>query len=163
MRLSQQTRNAIRILIFCAEEPDVVHRISDIASGCKITEYNTFKLVPVLVQGQFLNSIRGRNGGVKLSISPDDIRIGAVIRTMEVIDAGQSPLTMKPCENYQERRDFFENMMTDAFDAFLLSLDENTIADFLHIETLDEPLPLKLVESNQTDKSAQGPCTPAQY
>lgn len=154
MRLTQQTRNAIRVLIFCAERPDEICRISDIASACDITEFNTFKLVPILVQGQFLESIRGRYGGVKLALAPAKISIGAVVRTTENIVAQQSFQAQKPRANFEENNELFDTMMTGAFETFLQTLDEHTIADFLRSSQMEQMLNTTPSKSKRSTKTS---------
>lgn len=162
MRLTQQTRNAIRVLIFCAERTDEICRISDIAQACDITEFNTFKLVPILVQGQFLKSIRGRYGGVKLAMQPAEISIGAVVRTTEKIIAQQNSLAQKSNVATEENSDLFQDMMTDAFETFLQTLDAHTIADFLTGKQSVRALSAASPKNEQLVKPLSSQCKPAQ-
>lgn len=140
MRLTQQTRNAIRVLIHCARQDDEVFRISDIARACDITEFNAFKLIPILVQGQFLITIRGRYGGVKLAMQPADISVGAVVRATEQSFAEQEANSTKKASSKaalpDENSELFQGMMAEAFETFLHTLDAHTIADFLTNDSL---------------------------
>ena len=83
MRLTKQTSYALRILTHCALQPDQQVRASDIAKAYQITEFNILKIVPLLVQGGFVQTIRGRRGGLKLAMPPSDIRIGDIVRLTE--------------------------------------------------------------------------------
>ena len=144
MRLTQQTRNAIRVLIHCARQESQVFRISEIAKACDITEFNAFKLIPILVQGQFLITIRGRYGGVKLAMEPADISVGAVVRATEQSFAEQEASSTKKATSKKaqpdENSELFQGMMAEAFETFLHTLDAHTIADFLTSNSLGDML-----------------------
>ncbi len=117
MRISKQTNDAVRVLVFLARSETELHAITDIAKACDVTKFNAFKLVPVLVKAGFLVTERGRGGGVKLALRPAEISVGAVVRELEVLHRSA------------ETAGVLDNMVDDAFEAFLQILDENTIAD----------------------------------
>ena len=83
MRLTKQTSYALRILIHCALRGDELAKAADIARAYNITEFNVLKIVPLLVQGGFVRSVRGRRGGLQLARLPSQIRIGDVVRLTE--------------------------------------------------------------------------------
>jgi Rrf2 family protein len=83
MRLTKQTSYALRILVHCALRPDEQVRAADIARATNITEANILKIIPLLVHGGFVQSIRGRRGGLKLARPAAEIRIGDVVRVTE--------------------------------------------------------------------------------
>jgi Rrf2 family protein len=122
MRLSQQSKNAVSVLAYLARAPERARTVAEIAAACGITEYNAFKLVPLLVKGGCLRTIRGRKGGVMLARPAADISIGAVVRLTEETlraaghdDGGQAA--------------GLEQVLDEAFLAFVEVLDGNTIAD----------------------------------
>lgn len=83
MRLSKTTNYAIRILLDCAAaSPDLV-KVADISERRDISLQNTFKIVHLLSRAGFIQAVRGRHGGVRLSRPATDIRIGDVVRAME--------------------------------------------------------------------------------
>lgn len=141
MRLTQQTRNAVRVLIYCAQHNEEVYRIGDIARACNITEFNAFKLIPILVQGKFLITIRGRYGGVKLAMQPEEISVGAVVRATEQSFAEQEANSSKkkPVQS-DDNSELFQGMMAQAFETFIETLDTHTIADFLNGKPLEGTL-----------------------
>ena len=132
MRLSHQTKNAVKVLVFCARNPDQTFTVSDIAANCGITEYNAFKLVPILVRAEILTSIRGRNGGIRLAREPDEISVGAVVRATEERlsrHAGDA-CGREGKDGRSGKNDMgFDDMVDDAMLAFVEILDKNTIAD----------------------------------
>jgi Rrf2 family protein len=83
MRLTKQTSYALRILIHCALRPDEQVKAANIARAYNITEFNVLKIIPLLVHGGFVKTMRGRRGGLRLARPAKDIRIGDVVRLTE--------------------------------------------------------------------------------
>ncbi|HEX7075056.1 MAG TPA: Rrf2 family transcriptional regulator [Hyphomicrobiaceae bacterium] len=126
MRLTRQTSHAIRILIHGARAPDKLIKVADIAGELDITPQNVFKIVHLLARAGFVQAVRGRNGGVRLARDPREIRIGEVVRAMEVMDIaldGEVPRKGKAGSPPINR------MLDDALEAFISVLDQHTLAD----------------------------------
>jgi Rrf2 family protein len=83
MRLTKQTSYALRILLHCALRPGEQVKAADIARAYNITEFNVLKIIPLLVQGGFVTTMRGRRGGMRLARPASEIRIGDIIRLTE--------------------------------------------------------------------------------
>ncbi|MBA3518524.1 MAG: Rrf2 family transcriptional regulator [Rhizobiales bacterium] len=83
MRLTKQTSYALRILLHCALRPDEQVKAADIAKNTNITEFNILKIIPLLVQGGFVRTTRGRRGGLRLARPASEIRIGDIVRLTE--------------------------------------------------------------------------------
>ncbi len=120
MRISKQTKDAIRTLVFLTRSDQVLHAIPDIASAVTMTDATAFKLIPSLVRAGFLETERGRGGGVKLAVDPGDISVGNVVRALENIQGAGGA---------DDQSVILDEMVGDAFSAFLDILDGNTIAD----------------------------------
>src|SRR5512138_1592802 len=85
MRLSKTTNYAIRILLDCAIAGQKLVKVAEISERRDITLQNTFKIVHLLSRAGFLQAVRGRHGGVRLSRPAAEIRIGDVVRAMEML------------------------------------------------------------------------------
>ena len=83
MRLTKQTSYALRILLHCALRPNEQVKAADIAKAYNITEFNVLKIIPILVHGGFVRTMRGRRGGLRLARPAEDIRLGDVVRLTE--------------------------------------------------------------------------------
>jgi Rrf2 family iron-responsive transcriptional regulator len=83
MRLTEQSRYALRVLAHCAERHPALAKVATIATVTGITEQNIFKLIKVLTKAGFVETIRGPHGGVRLAMPPKAIRVGQVIRAIE--------------------------------------------------------------------------------
>lgn len=84
MRLTRHTDNALRALIFLGiHRGDAPARISDIARRMGMSEDHVAKVVARLAQLGYVETIRGRVGGVRLARAPEAINVGEVVRATE--------------------------------------------------------------------------------
>ncbi len=82
MKLTSHTNYAIRMLMFCASKQELA-TVSEIARFYDLPEKFLFKILGGLSSLGFVETIRGRNGGIRLSIPAEDIRLGDVVRQVE--------------------------------------------------------------------------------
>src|SRR5690606_5887953 len=83
MRLTRQTNYAIRILMYCAVANDRLSRIPEIAAAYSVSELFLFKILQPLVENKLVETVRGRNGGVRLGRPADQITLFDVVRVTE--------------------------------------------------------------------------------
>lgn len=83
MRLTSYTDYALRTLMFLALNRDRLVTIGDIAESHKIAKNHLTKVVHHLGTLGFVETVRGRSGGMRLGREPADIRIGDVMRQTE--------------------------------------------------------------------------------
>ncbi|HEU4986335.1 MAG TPA: iron-responsive transcriptional regulator RirA [Rhizobiaceae bacterium] len=83
MRLTRQTNYAIRILMYCAANDGRLSRIPDIAEAYSLSELFLFKILQPLVENGLIETVRGRNGGVRLGKPADQITLFDVVRVTE--------------------------------------------------------------------------------
>ena len=83
MRLTTYTDYALRTLMYLAANRDRLVTIRDIADAHDIAKNHLTKVVHQLGILGFVESLRGRNGGIRLGKEPAQINIGAVVRSTE--------------------------------------------------------------------------------
>lgn len=83
MRITKRTNLAMRVLMFCAVNPDRIINKAQIARCCNASENHLGHVVNQLGQFGYLDTLRGRRGGVKLARKPSQISIGEVFRKFE--------------------------------------------------------------------------------
>lgn len=83
MRLTKQTNYAIRMLMYCAANEGELSRIPDIAKAYSVSPLFLFKILQPLVEAGFMQTIRGRKGGVRLGKSAAAISVADVVRVTE--------------------------------------------------------------------------------
>ena len=130
MRLTAFTDYSFRVLIYLAASDDKHATIREIAECYGISRNHLMKVVQELSNRGYVTALRGKNGGLSLSLAPSEIKIGELIRTME------NGLELAECfgENNQciltpscELRKIF----SEALQAFFTSLDAYTLEDIL--------------------------------
>jgi Rrf2 family nitric oxide-sensitive transcriptional repressor len=120
MRLNKSTSHAVRILIDCAKAEGRLIKVAEIAKRLDITQQNAFKIVHLLSKAGFLNSVRGRHGGVRLARPAGLIRIGDVVRSIETLGREEEDAV---------GRGSLHRIVDDALDAFISVLDQHTLED----------------------------------
>jgi Rrf2 family iron-responsive transcriptional regulator len=83
MRLTRQSTYAIRTLVYCAVNAPKLSHVADIAGAHGISELFLFKLIKPLVDGGLLETVRGRNGGIRLGRPAADITLLDTLRLTE--------------------------------------------------------------------------------
>jgi Rrf2 family nitric oxide-sensitive transcriptional repressor len=83
MRLTLHTDHALRMLMLLAIEPDELHTIEAIARRYAISRNHLMKITQTLVQTGFIESLRGRGGGLRLARAAESINLGTIVRATE--------------------------------------------------------------------------------
>ncbi len=83
MRITKRTNIAMRVLMFCGVNPDRLVTKSEIASRCNTSESHLAQVINQLGQLGYLETHRGRNGGIRLARAMSQITIGEVFRVLE--------------------------------------------------------------------------------
>lgn len=85
MRLTNYSDYALRSLIYLATkpEPTLLANISDIANSYHISKSHLTKIIQQLGQLGYIDSVRGKNGGIRLAQAPKDINLGELIKKIE--------------------------------------------------------------------------------
>lgn len=83
MRLTKQTNYAIRMLMYCAANGENLSRIPEIARAYGVSELFLFKILQPLNKAGLVETVRGRNGGVRLPRPADQINLFDIVRVTE--------------------------------------------------------------------------------
>ncbi|WP_323768344.1 Rrf2 family transcriptional regulator [Marinovum sp.] len=83
MRVTKRTSIAIRVLMYCASHSGRLVTKSEIANRCGASENHVAQVINQLAQLGFIETHRGRNGGLELARAPQEICIGEVFRAVE--------------------------------------------------------------------------------
>lgn len=136
MRLTQHTDYAIRVLMFATgrrlrEGPDALSSIREIAEAYGISENHLMKVVNRLAQVGLLQTVRGRNGGLRLARDPADTRLGEVVSLVEedmaLVECFSSAGSSCPLTAGCHLAAALDQAQRD----FIASLDRQTLADLV--------------------------------
>ena len=83
MKLTLLTDYSLRMLMHLSVNQGELVTISRIAARYEISKNHLMKVAHQLGQQGYIETVRGRSGGVRLVKSPFDINLGEVIRDME--------------------------------------------------------------------------------
>jgi Rrf2 family protein len=148
MRLTKQTGHAIRILIDCTLANNQLVKVADVSDRLGVTKQNVFKIVHILSHAGFLTAVRGPNGGVRLAKPANQIRIGDVVRAIEVtrvqVEGGKAPQSLDADPGN------INAMFDDALSAFISVLDQHTLAE------LAVKSPIGFTETEPNGENASG-------
>jgi Rrf2 family transcriptional regulator, nitric oxide-sensitive transcriptional repressor len=130
MRITLYTDYALRVLIYLGLRGDRLSTIRDIADGYGISRNHLMKLVSDLQQRGYVETLRGRNGGLRLQRAPEQINLGELVRAteqdlclMECFKADNGCVITPHCD--------LKFILDEALRAFLGVLDGYTLADLL--------------------------------
>lgn len=131
MRLTAYTDYALRTLMYLAMHRDELVTIQDIADAHGIAKNHLTKVVHQLGTLAYIDTVRGRNGGLRLAREPARINIGEVVRHTETDfymaacfdPAGSDCMHAPACA--------LKSVLGRATTAYLAELDSVTLADVL--------------------------------
>ena len=83
MRLTLHTDYALRLLMLLALEPDESHTVESVSRRYDISRNHLNKVVQTLAQAGFIESQRGRGGGVRLAKPAEALNLGRIVRATE--------------------------------------------------------------------------------
>jgi len=95
-----------------------------------ISRAHLMKVVNILINEGFLKGVRGRSGGFTLERRPEEINLGAVIRATEP-DFALVECFMTGAQCNISGNCKLPNILNEALDLFLKSLDRYTLADIV--------------------------------
>jgi Rrf2 family nitric oxide-sensitive transcriptional repressor len=131
MRLTRYTDYALRVLLYLGANPDRLSTINEIAAYHNISRNHLMKVVHQLGSWGYIDTLRGKGGGIRLAHKPEEIMLGDVVRhtegNLEIVEcftAGNSNCIIQPgCR--------LKSVLNEALTSFLATLDLYTLADFL--------------------------------
>lgn len=131
MRLTLYTDYALRVLMYLALRHGELATIREIAERYGISENHLMKIVHNLGKDGYVETVRGRQGGIRLARDPRGINVGDVVRRYE------DDVDLVECFNKKENTCPIAGACAltghfgDALDAFFSVLDKKTLADIV--------------------------------
>jgi Rrf2 family nitric oxide-sensitive transcriptional repressor len=133
MRLTRFTDYILRVLIYLGAHRDDgrLVTIRDIATAYGISENHLMKVVHHLAKQGYVQTTRGKGGGMRLALEPEQINLGAVVRgseedlaVVECFEEGNPKCPIVPACTLR-------GVLGRALRAFFEVLDDKTLADLL--------------------------------
>lgn len=130
MHLTRYTDYSLRVLMYVALKGEEISTISEIANSYGISKNHLMKVVQALNSNGYLIAVRGKNGGLRLNGSPENINVGALVReteqTLTLVDCfpGGAGCVITPACH-------LKIVLSEALEEFFKTLDKYTLADLL--------------------------------
>lgn len=131
MKITRFTDYALRVLIYLALYEGKKVTIKDVAERYGISKNHLMKVVHELGMKGYIDTTRGKNGGMQLGLTPSDINIGVLVRMMEedsvlveCFDANNTCVILPGCA--------LKGMLKEAMECFFKSLEQYTLADLVN-------------------------------
>lgn len=144
MQFSRFTDYSLRVLFYVATHNDRLTTLSEIATFYGISVEHLRKVVHHLSKSGYLQTFRGKNGGIRLASAPEAINIGEVIIQTEgdtpMVDCFGQSCRLTPCCTLQ-------GMFNEAQNAFFAVLKQYTLAQALNSPALRTQLIFSTKES----------------
>lgn len=139
MRLTVFSDYALRVLIYVALQDERRSTVAEIATAYDISNSHLMKVVQYLSGLGYLETVRGKGGGITLGKVPTDIHIGTLLRATE---AGSA---MVECMGEEGACRItagcaLPGMFKQALDSFYAELDRFTLADLVKKPQFLQPL-----------------------
>ena len=83
MRLTDYTDYSLRVMLYLAVRPEGLTTIQEISDAYGISKNHLMKVVQRLGELGWIETVRGRNGGLKLNERSAALTIGEVVRNTE--------------------------------------------------------------------------------
>ncbi len=130
MRLTTLTDYAMRLLMYLAQEPGRLCTIAEVARSYSVSEAHMMKVTHQLGLAGWIETVRGKGGGMRLAHAPQDIPLGAVVRSMEpdffmveCFSSGNACVLTGECK--------LTGVIEGALHSFMADLDRHSLADIL--------------------------------
>ena len=131
MYLSKFIDYSFRILMYLGNNPDKLSTVDELSSILDLSTHHVKKIVYKLSKNNYISSLKGRNGGIKLGMDPKDINLGKLLEITE------DNLDILECFSIENNTCSLNNccklkpIINDALESFKLELSKYTLADIL--------------------------------
>ena len=131
MYLSKFTDYSFRILMYLGNNPDKLSTVDELSSILGLSTHHVKKIVYKLSKNNYILSLKGRNGGIKLGMDPKDINLGNLLEITE------DNLDILECFSIENNTCSLNNccklkpIINDALESFKLELSKYTLDDIL--------------------------------
>ncbi|MFZ0075950.1 Rrf2 family transcriptional regulator [Exiguobacterium sp. RIT452] len=129
MRITQYTDYGLRVLIYLGLHRQEITPMPAIANHYGISSNHLMKVTQQLAKLGYVESTRGRTGGLRLIRDPEEINIGKVVREMEPMDIVECFSANGHC--VIEPHCQLKGILGRALRAFIRELEQHTLAELI--------------------------------
>lgn len=130
MHITRYTDYSLRVLMYLAVQGDHLVTIQEIADSYDISKNHLMKVVHQLNKNGYIETVRGKKGGMRLRMTPEEINIGGLVRDTEhdlnIVECHAPNNTCKITPVCG-----LKPVFSEALQAFLAVLDKYTLRDVM--------------------------------
>lgn len=130
MQLTRFTDYSLRVLIYLGLNQDKWVTIREISDAYGVSRNHLMKVVSFLTRNGYLVSQRGPGGGIRLKQAPGDVNLANVVLEAEG-DMALVDCFRDDSEGVLTRDSRLCNVLSDALQAFLETLNQHSLLDIL--------------------------------
>lgn len=131
MQLSKFTDYAFRALIYLAKNSEENLTVDILAKDLEISSHHLKKVINKLAKTEYIISLKGRNGGLKLGLDPQEINLGKVLllteENLNIVEcmslSGTCPLVSEECK--------LKGIISKSLDGFVNEMSKYTLKDII--------------------------------
>ncbi|MBU5455162.1 RrF2 family transcriptional regulator [Caproiciproducens sp. MSJ-32] len=131
MYLSKFTDYSFRSLLYLANHRDKICTVEELSKELDISEHHLKKIIHKLAKTEYIVSMKGRSGGLKLGLEPEEINLGEVLKITE------DNLNIAECFSKKEVCPYIDGgcklkgIMRSSLNKFLDEFSKYTLKDLL--------------------------------
>ena len=131
MQLSKFTDYSFRALIYLAKHSEENLTVDILAEKLEISSHHLRKIINKLARTEYIISSKGRNGGLKLGVDPQEINLGKVLllteENLNIVECmgvlGTCPLVGDKCK--------LKKIISKSLDEFVNEMSKYTLQDII--------------------------------
>lgn len=131
MHLTLYSDYSIRMLVYLGLRRGVVAPVHEIAEAHRVSHHYLLKVANELTGLGYIDSVRGRSGGVRLTRAPSSINLGALVRSTEPAGGVLDCVTNAKADCVIVPACRLRGVLAEAEAAFYAVLDRFTLDDLL--------------------------------
>ena len=131
MNISKFSDYAYRTLIYLAKTEKDLCTVEELSKKLSISEHHLKKIVQKLSKTDYIISLKGRNGGIKLGMKPEDINLKNILLTTEENLTLVKCFSRGQCTCNDIGSCNLKLIMNNSLDAFMKQLSNYSLADLL--------------------------------
>ena len=131
VQLSKFTDYSFRALIYLAQNRDKLCTVEELARNLQASEHHMKKIIHKLATTDYVESVKGRAGGLYLGMDPEEINLGDILQLTE------DNLNIFPCFHTEETCPFMTTecklraISKTALKNFMDEFSKHTLRDVL--------------------------------
>ena len=144
MQLNKFSDYALRVLMYISQERDTPYTIAEIAENLQVSENHLVKIVHFMAKQNWINTTRGKGGGIRLNPNSLVLKLGTIVRILEgnlqIVECNTPPCVLRShCG--------LKGILDQAVEQFYHTLDQYTLQEVLarssgHSPSTRSPIPL---------------------